>query len=239
MNLKKVDKVLFLDIETVPQFEKLAEAPEQLRELFLKKFKNELPEDTQEAGDDKTFFEKLWNEKASLHPEFGKIVCISVGMIYNDKFVKKSFISPDETKLLNDFVGGKLAEKLNDLSGGTVFCAYNGEGFHLPFIAKRLIINGIMVPKMFFYPDLKPWERNFLADLKTLWRWGSYEAPVSFKLLAYTLGFSESMDDIDSTMIKDIFYLENDLKKISNHCENDVELLYKAYIKLFANSANA
>jgi hypothetical protein len=250
MNLKNVEKVLFLDIETVPQYEKFSEAPEIVQELFLKRFKYAhekiLDSHLEVAGngsvdtasDETSVNEELWNQKASLYPEFAKIVCISVGMIYNGKFVKRSYASDNENELLTQFVSGKLIDKLNDLSGGTIFCAYNGEGFHFPFIAKRLIINGVMVPKVLFYPNLKPWERNFLVDLKTIWKWDSYEPAVSFKLLAYSLGLSNT-DEIDATMIKDIYYSEKDLKKISTHCENDVELLYNAYIKLYANSANA
>ena len=230
MNLKSVDKVLFLDIETVPQYETFEEAPKELQELFTQRYEEDIKESAS--------FEKTWNEKASLQPEFGKIVCVSVGLLHNEKFIKKSFSSENEVDLLSDFVNGKLSERLNDISGGTIFCAYSGETFDFPFLAKRLIINGLMVPKFLFYTDKKPWERNFMVDLKTIWKWEVYNATVSLKLLSYSLGVGAG-DDITGDLIKDIYYKEKDIKKISKHCENDVELLYKSYSKLFANFANA
>lgn len=242
MNLKNVEKVLFLDIETVPQYEKLSEAPEMMRDLFVKRFKKELSESLEHAlsvEEGQDIREKFWHEKASLQPEFGKIVCISVGMMYNGKFVKKSFASDDETKLLNDFVNGKLAEKLNDISGGVIFCAYNGDSFDYPFIAKRLIVNGLMVPKIFFYPKLKPWERSFFVDLMSIWKWDVYNSSVSLKLLSYSLGVNDGSCDVDGSMVKDIYYREKDMKKITEYCENDVQLLYNSYVKLYANFANA
>lgn len=230
MNLKPVEKVLFLDIETVPQYETYATAPEELQKLFSQRYE----EDIAETGS----VEDVWNEKASLQPEFGKVVCVSVGMIHNGNLFKKSFTSIDEVDLLDKFVNGKLAERLNDVSGGTVFCAYSGETFDFPFLAKRLIINGLMVPKFLFYTDKKPWERNFLVDLKNIWKWEVYNATISLKLLGYSLGVG-SGDEINGSMIKDIYYNEHDLKKISAHCENDIDLLHNSYIKLFANFANA
>ena len=229
MSLKPIDKVLFLDIETVPQYETFAEAPAEMQLLFTQRYKEDVTTSSEEEA---------WNEKASLQPEFGKIVCISVGMIHNGKFVKKSYSSEDELSVLNDFVSGKLIERLNDISGGTIFCAYSGESFDFPFIAKRLIMNGLMVPKFLFYTDRKPWERNFLVDLKTIWKWEVYNGNVSLKLLSYSLGLG-SGDDIDGSMIKDIYYVEKDVKKIATHCENDIDLLYHSYNKLAANFANA
>ena len=229
MSLKPIDKVLFLDIETVPQYETFAEAPAEMQLLFTQRYKEDVTTSSEE---------EVWNEKASLQPEFGKIVCISVGMIHNGKFVKKSYSSEDELSVLNDFVSGKLIERLNDISGGTIFCAYSGESFDFPFIAKRLIMNGLMIPKFLFYTDRKPWERNFLVDLKTIWKWEVYNGNVSLKLLSYSLGLG-SGDDIDGSMIKDIYYVEKDVKKIATHCENDIDLLYHSYNKLAANFANA
>ena len=233
MNLKNADKVLFLNIETAPQYDIFESAPIELQQLFLQRFSKDVAE-----LKDAFKYQELWNEKASLYPEFGKIICISVGMVYNGKFVTKSFVGDDEKQLLSDFVSGKLMDKLNDISGGTIFCAYSGESFLFPFIAKRLIMNGVLVPKVFFYPNLKPWERNFLVDLRTTWRWDVYDATISLKLLAYSLGVGND-DQIDGKMIKDIYYVERDLKKISSHCEHDVELLFNSYNKLHANFANA
>jgi DNA polymerase elongation subunit (family B) len=175
MNLPDINKVLFMDIETVPQYETFAEAPEVLQHLFVQKFKNKTSE-VQNAITTDQIWEEMWNLKAPLSAEFGKVVCISIGMLHNGKFVTKNFASENELELLKNFTSGKTLEKFSDTSGKNSFiCVYNGEIFDLPFVAKRLIINGLNVPKAFFFPDLKPWERNFLIDIKNIWKWDVYD----------------------------------------------------------------
>jgi hypothetical protein len=239
MNLPDINKVLFLDIETVPQYERFSEAPELLQQLFLQKFKNKMPEVENSSASDT--YEELWNLKAPLSAEFGKIVCISVGMIHEGKFVTKSFSSKKEFDLLDSFINGKLSSRLNDISGKNSFiCVYNGEIFDLPFIAKRLIINGLNVPKIFFFPDYKPWERSFIIDVKNIWKWDVFDGSISLGLLGYSLGIEIHKDEIDGSMVKDIYYVEKNIKKISDYCEKDVNLLYKIYESLtFVNVANA
>ena len=230
MSLKSLEKILFLKIETVPQYETFNEAPEELQKLFTQRYK----EDILKVGS----YQEVWNEKCSLQAEFGKIVCVSVGLLHNGKFVKKHFSSENEAELLAEFVGGKLSEKLNDISGGVVFCSYTGTSFDFPFLAKRLIMNGLMVPKFLFYTERKPWERTFIIDFKDTWKWEIYNGNVSLKLLSYSLGLG-SGDEISGDMIKDLYYKEKDLESIARHCDSDTELLYQCYKKLLINFANA
>lgn len=233
MNLPAIEKVLFLDIETVPQYETLKEAPELLRDLFKQKFKTKTNEVLTQPSSEEELWEEMWNLKAPLSAEFGKIVCISVGTIFNGKFVTKSFSGDDEKAILNDFVNGKLNSQLNDTSGKNLFlCVYNGEVFDLPFISKRLIINGLNIPKIFLYPSFKPWERNFIVDLKNVWKWDVFDGAVSLGLLGYSLGVSVHKDEMDGSKVKDVYYLEKDIKKISDYCQKDVTLLFNIYSKL-------
>jgi hypothetical protein len=62
------EHILYLDIETVPQAEKLEHFPEKMQKLWLRK-----AEQLGREGDtpEKTF------ERAGIYAEFGKIVCIS------------------------------------------------------------------------------------------------------------------------------------------------------------------
>lgn len=232
MNLPDINKVLFMDIETVPQYETFAEAPEILRHLFVQKFKNKISE-VKDIIDTDGIWEEMWNLKAPLFAEFGKIVCISIGMIYNGKFAAKSFSSENELELLTKFISGKTLERFNDTSGKNSFiCVYNGEIFDLPFVAKRLIINGLNIPKTFLFPNLKPWERNFIIDIKNIWKWDVYDGSISLGLLGCALGLEIHKDEMDGSMVKDVYYVEKDIKKISDYCEKDITLLYKVYEKL-------
>jgi uncharacterized protein YprB with RNaseH-like and TPR domain len=233
MNLPSVEKVLFLDIETVPQYQTFKESPEVLKELFKQKFKTKTGDVLIKTSSEDELWEEMWNLKAPLYPEFGKIVCISAGVIFNGKFVTKSFFGDNESELLNNFVNGKLNSQLNDTGGKNSFlCVYNGEVFDLPFISKRLIINGLNIPKLFLYPNFKPWERNFIVDIKNVWKWDVFDGAISLGLLGYSLGVSIHKDEMDGSMVKDVYYLEKDLKKISDYCQKDVTLLFNIYSKL-------
>ena len=63
------EHVLFVDIETVPQYENLESAPENLQKLWAKK--------ALLIGKEGETADTLYN-RAGIYAEFGKIVCISV-----------------------------------------------------------------------------------------------------------------------------------------------------------------
>jgi len=71
--LEKVplEKVLFLDIETVPQTYLFPDLDEETKNLFEAK--------TRFMQNDEKSYEQLYNDRAGIYAEFGKIVCISVG----------------------------------------------------------------------------------------------------------------------------------------------------------------
>ena len=64
------EHILYLDIETVPQVEKLEDFPEKLQKLWIRKSES-LAREGESA-------EKLFG-RAGIYAEFGKIVCISCG----------------------------------------------------------------------------------------------------------------------------------------------------------------
>ena len=94
-----IEKVLFLDIETVPQFESYGSLNSADKELWDNKALHLKKTDFDTA-------ESLY-PRAGIYAEFGKIVCISVGwfVIENSKrnLKVKSFYSDDETNLLLKF----------------------------------------------------------------------------------------------------------------------------------------
>ena len=225
--LKKIDitKVLFLDIETVPQFANHSELPELLSELWsikaLKLAKNgELPEEIY--------------SKAGIFAEFGKIVCISVGVcFYRDNVLKcriKSFAGYDEAVLLNDFV-----TLLNDFykTDDNFLCAHNGKEFDFPFLARRMVVNRIDIPLALDVRGAKPWETPFI-DTMDLWRFGDYKSYTSLKLLTTILGIPSPKDDIDGSMVCNVYWKEKDLQRIEKYCRKDVW----AIINLFLRYAN-
>lgn len=76
--------------------------------------------------------------------EFGKIICISVGIIEkSEKIIIKSFYGDDEKQLLEEFGEIFNRPKLRDV----ILCAHSGKEFDFPWIARRFLINGMHPPK--------------------------------------------------------------------------------------------
>ncbi|MFM7758714.1 MAG: 3'-5' exonuclease, partial [Crocinitomicaceae bacterium] len=135
----QVEKILFLDIETVPQTYSYQDLDEKTRELFNAK--------TRFSQSEEKSFEMLYNERGGILAEFGKIVCISVGMVRENNLNKtirlKSFAHDDEETLLNQFKR-LLDEHYNTPSH--ILCGHNAKEFDIPYICRRMLINGITLP---------------------------------------------------------------------------------------------
>jgi uncharacterized protein YprB with RNaseH-like and TPR domain len=199
--------VMFLDIETAPQqaiFEDLSDTEKQLwtkkSELDFYARKNELsPEESY--------------QRAGIYAEFGKIVCISVGILVMKEDVMclriKSFYQENEKQLLEEFL---LATSNFCKSKNQVLCAHNGKEFDFPYIARRAVINGLALPEVFNLAGKKPWEINHL-DTMELWKFGDYKHYTSLSLLAHVFGIPTPKDDIDGSEVYRVFYEENNIKK--------------------------
>ncbi len=209
----KAEDVLFLDIETVPavpSYDMLGPAMQMLWDKKSRQFKT--PEQTPEEV----------YERAGIYSEFGKIICISVGLIKEKNpfsFRLKSFYGDDEKKVLTDFSG--MLEKFSKNGKEVLLCAHNGKEFDFPYIARRMIINGIIIPEILDNAGKKPWEIKLL-DTMDLWKFGDYKNYVSLDLLTTILGIPTPKDDIDGSMVAGIYYNEKDLIRIVKYCEKDV-----------------
>ncbi len=215
-----LDKVLFLDIETVPGaglWEDLTEA-EQM--LWDKKTRFQRKEDV-EAGD-------FYVERGGIMAEFGKIICITIGMLEkNDTLKIKSFSGHDEKKMLLEFGEIFNSPRLRDV----ILCAHNGKEFDFPWIARRFLINGLMPPVPFQMFGKKPWEIPHI-DTMELWKFGDYKTFVSLELLAHVFGIPTPKDDIDGSMVSSIYYIEKDLQRIVDYCEKDVLTLANVFRRM-------
>lgn len=213
MNQKiNFENILFLDIETVPEecgFESLSE---EKRELFALK--------TQYQRKD-VYSPSEFYARAGIWAEFGKIVCISTGFFSN-------FDSKNRTFHLESFYG----EELQLLKGFKnlletqfhrshhLLCGHNSKEFDFPFISRRMIINHISLPEKLNLFGKKPWEVSHL-DTMELWKFGDYKHYSSLKLLTSILGIPTSKDDIDGSMVGEVYYKKKDIKRIRSYCEKD------------------
>lgn len=207
----KLENILFLDIETVPEVQNFSGLSSEKQELFALK--------TQYQRKDEVSAEDFY-ERAGIWAEFGKIVCISVGYFINQDN-KRSFrvksLSGDEKELLEGFktlLNGHFNE------ANHVLCAHNGKEFDFPYIARRMIINRIELPAKLNLFGKKPWEIAHLDTLE-LWKFGDYKHYTSLKLLTNILGIPSPKEDIDGSDVASVYYEENDLDKIVKYCERD------------------
>ena len=206
------EDILFLDIETVPlvsSYKMLDQASQIHWDKKSKQFRNE----SQSAED--------VYERAGIYAEFGKIICISVGLIKEKdpfSFRLKSFFGDDEKLLLSEF-----SSMLNKFSKNreALLCAHNGKEFDYPYIARRMIINRMIIPEILDNAGRKPWEVKLL-DTLDLWKFGDYKSYTSLDLLTTTLNIPTPKDDIDGSMVAGIYYKEHDIRRIARYCEKDV-----------------
>lgn len=207
----KLQNILFLDIETVPEAEKFTNLSELKQQLFADK--------TQYQRKDEITAEDFY-ERAGIWAEFGKIICISVGFfvdISNTRGFRVKSFSGSEKDILEGFK--KLVEGHFN-KPEHLLCAHNGKEFDFPYIARRMIIHGIPLPGKLNLFGKKPWEIAHL-DTMELWKFGDYKHYTSLNLLTNILGIPSPKEDIDGSQVATVFYKEKNLEKIIKYCERD------------------
>ena len=218
------NNILFLDIETVYQFETYLHLPEEWKEMW--DIKAQFLLRNKEAETAETIY-----ERAGIYAEFGKIICISCGCLqgngYDKKLLLKSYCGDDERKLLREFAG-----MLQKWSGDAdkYLCAHNGKEFDYPYICRRMVINGIEIPEVLKIAGRKPWEVRHLDTLE-FWKFGDYKNYTSLKLLAKVLGISSPKDDIDGSQVNGVYWREKDLDRIVTYCQKDVVTLTQVLLR--------
>ncbi|HOI87038.1 MAG TPA: 3'-5' exonuclease [Lentimicrobium sp.] len=208
-----IENVLFLDIETVPQYPDYNDLPEDTRKFWnhkadsLKNIRNEKAEDP----------EVLYG-KAGIYAEFGKIICISVGFIRKEQLRIKSFAGDDERELLSNF---SLLLQKSFNSSDHLLCAHNGKEFDFPYISRRMLINGVRIPSLLDISGKKPWEVKHL-DTMELWKFGDYKNYTSLALLTSIFNIPTPKDDIDGSQVGGVYWNEKNLQRIVEYCQKDV-----------------
>jgi 3'-5' exonuclease len=208
------DEILFIDIETVPQWPAFGEMPETWQKHWEQKMKYQ--------ADENNTPESLF-EKAGIFAEFGKIICISAGYIFQKQgeffFRVKSFYDADEKKLLSGFINA--LEKFA-ASGKKRLCAHNGQEFDFPYIARRCLVNELVLPKILDVAGAKPWEtKDVLLDTLQLWKFGDYKHYTSLALLCDIFSIPTPKDDIDGSQVAKVYYEEGNIDRIIRYCEKD------------------
>ena len=226
--MEQLKHILFIDIETVPCVATYNLLNEEMQKQWDRKsrlFKSSNEENNVPA--------LLFTEKAAIFSEFAKVVSIGIGCLVEKeggwKMVLKALSDDDEKVLLNKFCEAltRFGETAKDLR----FCGHNIKEFDIPFLCRRMIINGMQLPECMQIHGKKPWEVAHL-DTLDLWKFGDHKHYTSLALLAAVLNIPSPKDDIDGSMVGDVYWNEHNLPRINRYCLQDVFTTAKIFLRL-------
>ena len=224
---KELSQILFLDIETAAQVAYFQDLPIRMQQAWIHESRKIREEEYPGATPEEKYY-----RHASFYAEFGKVVCISVAFLNfmpgkSPELVIKSFCSSDERWLLNAF-----GQMLNKQRRCPCLCAHNGREFDYPFIGKRFLIQGLPLPTCLSLRDKAGWETKHLIDTMTLWKFSAWKEYRRLELICAVLDIPSSKDDIDGSMVNQLFWQERDLSRITRYCQNDVIALVQVVLRL-------
>ncbi len=216
--------ILFLDIETASLSEKFEELDPRLQEEWVKKERLIRIENPTEAPG------SLYFDRAGIHAEFGKVICVGVGF-FQSKMKDKKLVY--RSKIVAHLEERELLLELKALleKKKWVLCAHNGKEFDFPYLCRRMLIQGIPLPEPLQIAGKKPWEVRHL-DTMEMWKFGDYKHYTRLELLAAVFGIPTSKDGIDGSQVNSAYYLEKDLEKIKEYCLRDVEVTARIFMAM-------
>jgi len=221
--------ILFLDIETVPQHDGHENMPDAWKSLWELKASYLIRNKETETA--QTIY-----PRAGIYAEFGKIVCISCGVVLGSgadkKIVIKSFCGDDEKLVLQQF-----CEMINKWStdNNKFLCAHNGKEFDFPYLCRRMVVNHLSIPHMLQMAGKKPWEIPHL-DTMELWKFGDFKSYTSLNLLAHALGINTPKDDIDGSKVHEVYWKEKNMPRIVTYCQKDVVTVAQIFLRMQGES---
>ena len=229
----QLEKMVFFDIETAGSKSDLSQLSSKMQDLWENRaelLRNQLalkyPDNIGKSSSD------LFKDKAALHAEFGRIVCISFGKI---KFNETGEPVAQILSYTDDSESLVLENAFKVVAGftkkGCKLTGHNIKRFDIPFLCKRAFINHIEVPQALQVWDKKPWEIPVI-DTSELWSFGAWqEGFTSLDLLSTVLGLPSPKDEMHGDQVHGEYYAGN-IKEIQKYCEKDVVALIKIAISL-------
>lgn len=230
-----LNNILFLDIETVSQYETYQQLNEDWKNLWDHKAMQ------REIKDPLLHTPESVYPRASIYAEFGKVICISCGYLQGEgedrKLTLKSFYGDDEKVLLTEFAESIRKWEKNkaghaDLASKSL-CAHNGREFDFPYLCRRMIINGVALPESFKIGGKKAWELKHLVDTLELWKFGDNKNYITLKLMAAVFNIPSPKDDIDGSMVYAVYWKDKNLARIVEYCQKDVVTLAQILLRFY------
>jgi hypothetical protein len=216
--------ILFLDIETVSMVERHQQLNERFKAQWARKA-SFLKRDEGQTDED------LFQERAGIYAEFGKIIVVAIGKYVENEsgelgLKTKSFANDNEKVLLEEF-----RNTLEKTDPKTKLCAHNGKEFDFPYLSRRMLVHGVSLPTVLNLSGKKSWEIPHL-DTMEMWKFGDYKHYTSLDLLLALFDIQSSKGEMDGSKVNDVYYREHNLNKIATYCVSDVVAIAQLYVKM-------
>ena len=205
---------LALDIETVPvkKFSEYSEAVQMKIQEHIDRH--------QERNSDFNY-----EYFASIHGDFGKIICISLGYIGETHDIRlKSLSGDNESELLSDF------NKVIDKHSGT-YIHYNGLNFDIPFIIQRMSYHGI-APASRSFTNLRRYSADPHFDVMMQYYNWDLSRALPLGILAELQGLPSPKEELSGDKVFEA-YQKGEWERIVRYCEFDTATTLNLWRKLF------
>jgi predicted PolB exonuclease-like 3'-5' exonuclease len=176
--------------------------------------------------------EEMYFERAALYAEFGKIIVVGMGFLFVNKqgelsLKVKTIANADEKGLLQEFIAFiNKTYKSRELT----LVAHNGKEFDFPYLCRRMLTNGLEIPKSLQLQGKKPWE-IIHQDTMEMWKFGDRRSYSSLELLAELMGIEGAKMDLSGDRVNHVFHMENGLERIAAYCGDDVIIVAQLYLR--------
>ncbi|NCX96977.1 MAG: 3'-5' exonuclease, partial [Chitinophagia bacterium] len=214
---KHLHTLLFVDIETVSATQSITDLPKGMQFLWERKAARLAKGGEIDAA-------AIFEEKAALYAEFAQIVCIGLGYFPKAKDgslqLRTTVLSgANEKELLAQFLELLRANRFNNRQ--LTLVGHNGKDFDFPFIARRLVINNLLIPFALNTLHKKPWELNLL-DTMDMWRFGESRYFVSLQALGILLGLIAEPQKTNYQALQQTFHSTGNLEGLKEQSVADV-----------------
>ena len=207
----------YFDIETVSNYKNFTDFKnndERGSNLFIKRFENNTYMSNHHIN-----VEESYLEYGGIFSTYGKIICISFGYFHNKNekgYTIASIYGDNEKHIVDEFntLLCKVSQKNMILSG------YKINSFDIPYILHKLNKYGIAPSKLIDIYGIKPWDTKII-DLADDWK-QKFNHYNTFDEVTYELDIDSPKNDIDGSMVHNVYWELNDINRIKTYCEKDV-----------------
>jgi len=210
---RDIEQIVFFDIETAAVEPELIEGT-PLATSWKYKMRHEGYTSFEE-------YAESFLSKAPLYAPFGKIVCISVGYVYQGNVRKKSYVGDEPTIIKSFFADLAKLKNSEKIMPKRFLAGFNVFAYDVPFVAFRAMVHKIKPDPWFDVAGMKQWNLKHIIDLSELLR-GTMFASMSLLNVVTAFGLPSPKDELSGDGVTKAFY-EGKIDLISTYCEKDVE----------------